>query len=55
MESWQSTAAEQGSLALDIRPSPGDRPSIESAEDSWPLRMGVILVAAICLCLGLLL
>jgi hypothetical protein len=55
MESVQRTAAEQGSLALDIRPSPGDRPSIESAEDSWPLRLGVIVVAVICLCLALLL
>ena len=55
MTTWRKAASEPVPLALEVRPSPGDKPCVESAEDSWPLRWGVILVAAAGLGLALLL
>jgi hypothetical protein len=53
MDTWHDAAVSSGPLPIAVNPSHGDRPCIESAEDAWPLRLGIILVMAIALSIGL--
>jgi hypothetical protein len=54
MESSRAGAAAHKPLAFEAKPSLGDKPCVESAEDVWPLRCGVLVVAA-AICVGLVL
>ncbi len=53
MRTQAGSSTRDESLPVTVKPSNDDRLCIESAEDSWPLRFGVLCVSAIGLSLGL--